>query len=446
MPWEIIKERLFKLIPVSTMELWVSPLLCRVDTAEAIELVAPDRFVCSWVQANLLPLIDQCLVDLSLTTRVQIVVAPEWRQATLPVPETPRKQLMLPSLPSSKPVIKELHPRFTFEEFMVGESNLMARTACEALANNDSSLGNCLFIEAGPGLGKSHLTHAVAHKILTESPATRLHCLTAQQLTAEMVKAIRENTMEQFKEKYHRQSDVLLIEDVHALAGRIKTQEELAAVLDVLLKQGKRVILTSKFAPRNIPDIEPELRSRLTGGLIATINPPDIRTRLHIIRKKAENSGLNLDDEIVAFLAGHLRGDIRRVESAIVGLKARMGILGCQPNMDLVKEIVGNIMGSEGMLLSAEAIRDYVARQFDTPVEDLLSKSRKRAVTFPRQVAMYLARKLTGEGLNDIGKAFNRDHSTVVHAIRVISEAINRNGSVRGQIELLTDRIQKELG
>lgn len=444
MPWETIKERLRTLIPTSTMDLWVSPLLCRLDTVETIELVAPDRFVCTWVQKNLLPLINQCLSDLALATKIDIIVASEWEQKSLPPGET-RKQLTLPSLPCVKPTVKTLHPRFTFDEFMVGESNLMARTACEALANNDSSLGHCLFIEAGPGLGKSHLTHAVAHKILSESPSTRLHYLTAQQLTAEMVKAIRDNTMEQFKEKYHHQSDVLLIEDIHALSGRIKTQEELAAVLDILLKQEKRVILTSKLAPRNIPNIEPEFRSRLAGGLIATINPPDLRTRLHIIRKKAENSGVDLDDEVVSYLAEHIKGDIRRVESAIVGVKARMGILGCQPTLEMIKEIVDTIVGSEGLMLSTETIRNYIARQFDTPVNDLLSKSRKRSVTFPRQVAMYLARKLTGEGLSDIGKTFNRDHSTVVHSIRVITEAINSNGSVRGQIELLTDKIRKEL-
>lgn len=444
MPWETIKEHLRTLIPASTMDLWVSTLLCRRDTVETIELVAPDRFVCSWVQKNLLPLISQCLSDLALTTQINITVASEREQHSVQTIEA-HKQLSLPSLHRAKPTIKTLHPRFTFDEFMVGESNLMARTACEALANNDSSLGHCLFIEAGPGLGKSHLTHAVAHKILSESPSTRLHYLTAQQLTAEMVNNIRNNTMEQFKEKYQHQSDVLLIEDIHALSGRIKTQEELAAVLDILLKQEKRVILTSKLAPRNIPNIEPEFRSRLSGGLIATINPPDLRTRLHIIRKKAENGGLQLDNEVVTFLAENIKGDIRRVESAIVGVKARMGISGCQPTLELVKEIVGNIVGSEGMLLSAENIRDYIARQFDTPVDDLLSKSRKRTVTFPRHVAMYLARKLTGEGLNDIGKTFNRDHSTVVHAIRVISDAINCSGSVKGQIELLTDKIRKEL-
>ncbi|NTV15268.1 MAG: chromosomal replication initiator protein DnaA [Desulfobulbaceae bacterium] len=444
MPWEIIKDRLRSMVPPSTVDLWIGPLRCRLDSEEAIELVAPDRFFSFWVKENLLPLINQCLADLSLTTKITITVAAELEQMALPSAEAP-KQLPLPSMGQVKNSRKTLHPRFTFEEFMIGESNLMARTACEALANNDNSLGHCLFIEAGPGLGKSHLTHAVAHKILSESPSTRLRYLTAQQLTAEMVKSIRDNTMEQFKEKYYHQSDVLLLEDVHALAGRVKTQEELSAALDILAKQGKRVILTSKLAPRNIPNIEPEFRSRLTGGLLATINPPDLRTRVHIIRKKAENGGLQLADEVVRYLADNLKGDIRRVESAIIGVKAKMGIMGCPPDLEMVKEIVGNLVGNEGLVLSTEAIRDFIARQFDTPVEDLLSKSRKKTVAFPRQVGMYLARKMTGEALSDIGKTFHRDHSTVVHAIRVISEAIGSNGSVRGQIELLTDKIRKEL-
>lgn len=444
MSWEIVKERLRSLVPAHTADLWIGPLLCQQDSAEIIELVAPDRFFSSWVQANLVPLIHQSLAELALQTKVVITVASEQNQIALP-PAEPRKQLPLPTMGNVKYNRKTLHPRFTFDEFMIGESNLMARTACEALANNDNSLGHCLFIEAGPGLGKSHLTHAVAHKILSDAPSTRLHYLTAQQLTAEMVKSIRDNTMDQFKEKYYHQNDVLLLEDIHALSGRVKTQEELSAALDILSKQGKRVILTSKLAPRNIPNIEPEFRSRLTGGLLATINPPDLRTRVHIIRKKAENGGLQLTDEVIHYLADNLKGDIRRVESAIIGVKAKMGIMGCQPTLTMVKEIVCNIVGSEGMLLSPAAIRDFVAKQFDTPVEDLLSKSRKRTVAFPRHVGMYLSRKLTGEALSDIGKTFQRDHSTVVHAIRVISEAITSSGSVRGQIELLTDKIRREL-
>jgi len=444
MPWESIKEHLRVLLPENTMSLWIAPLECRHDSEELVELIAPDRFFCSWVKENFLSLINESLSQLDFPeTRIKLSVATEKPQYLLP-PSREESQLRLPSCPKVRPTIRTLHPRYTFEEFMVGESNVMARTACEAMANNSDALGNCLFIDSGPGLGKSHLTHAVAHKILQEEPSTRLHYLTAQQLTAEMVKCIRSNTMDKFKEKYQNQCDVLLMEDIHTLSGRTKTQEELAAALDILMKQDKRIIFTSKIPSRDIPDLEPEVRSRLAGGLITTINPPDLRTRTHIIKKKAENNALNLDEEMVMYLAQAIKGDIRQVESSIIGLKAKMGLMGCQPNLELIKEVVSNIIGCPSSSISAEIIRDFVAQQFKTSAEELQSKSRKRTVAFPRQVAMYLSRKLTGQALADIGGAFNRDHSTVVHSVRVISDSINRSTSVRGQIDLLTEKLRKK--
>jgi chromosomal replication initiator protein len=278
---------------------------------------------------------------------------------------------------------------------------------------------------------------------MAESPSTRLQYLTAQQLTAEMVRSIRSNTMEEFKEKYH-QCDVLLMDDIHTLSGRTKTQEELAVAVDILMEQEKRIIFTSKVPPRDIPNLEPELLSRLAGGLIATINPPDLQTRRHIIRKKSANYSLDLDDNLVGFLAENIRGDIRQVESAVVGLKAKMGLLGCRPDLDMLKEVILSIVGRSEVMVSAENIRDFIAKQFKTSTEELKSKCRKREVAFPRQVAMYLARKFTDQALAEIGRAFNRDHSTVVHSVRVITDSINRNGSVRGQIDLLTDKIRKQ--
>ena len=443
MPWEMIKENLAAVLPESTLSLWIHPLEFRKASDRVFELVAPDRFFCSWVKENFFTDIRKCLDDLEMQdTEIKLVVAPERPNPILP-PGKNDGQLRLPRIPQVKNTVRALHPRFTFDEFMVGESNAMAKVACEAIANDDSALGRCLFIESGPGLGKSHLTHAVAHKIMAESPSTKLHYLTAQQLTAEMVKSIRSNSMEQFKEKYHR-CDVLLMEDIHTLSGRIKTQEELTAALDILMGQEKRIIFTSKVPPREIPKIEPDLLSRLAGGLITTINPPDLQTRRHIIKKKSDNYALELDDNLIGFLAENIRGDIRQVESAVVGLKAKMGLLGCRPDLDMLKEVIGSIVGGPDATVSAETIRDFIAKQFKTSSAELQSKCRKREIAFPRQVAMYLARKFTDQALADIGRAFNRDHSTVVHSVRVITNSMNRNGSVKGQIDLLTDKIRKQ--
>ncbi len=443
MPWETIKENLAAVLPESTLSLWIHPLEFKKASDRLFELVAPDRFFCSWVKENFLTDIRKCLDDLQMQdTEINLVVAAESPRPMLP-PGKSEGQLRLPRIPQVQNTVRTLHPRFTFDEFMVGESNAMAKIACEAIANDDSALGRSVFIESGPGLGKSHLTHAVAHKIMAESPTTKLHYLTAQQLTAEMVRSIRSNSMEQFKEKFHN-CDVLLMEDIHTLSGRIKTQEELTTALDILLGQEKRIIFTSKMPARDIPNIEPDLLSRLSGGLITTINPPDLQTRRHIIKKKSDNYALQLDEEQVGFLAENIRGDIRQVESAVVGLKAKMGLLGCRPDLDMLKEVIGSIVGGADATVSAETIRDFIAKQFKTSTEELKSKSRKREVTFPRQVAMYLARKFTDQALSDIGSAFNRDHSTVVHSVRVITNSINRNASVKGQIDLLTNKIRKQ--
>ena len=443
--WQRVKSVLSQKFSDHDFKLWIEPLQCVHDDAQSIQLAGPDPYFCSWIKDNYLPDIQAALQDAGFTgMAVQLSVSQAGKvQAFLPEPEKKQSQLRLPSMPVARSVVRTLHPRYIFDEFMVGESNALAYSACEAMANGDSTLSPCLFIEAGTGLGKSHLTHAVAHHITSHSPGTRLHYVTSQQLTSEMVRSIKNNTMEHFKEKYHNQCDVLLMEDVQSLAGRTKTQAELAEALDVLMDCGKRVIFTGAVSPRHIPDMDDGVRSRLSSGLITTINPPDRRTRCLIIERKARNNKLALSGEIIEYLADRIHGDIRRVESAIIGLKAKASLHKTVPDMDMVKEIVAGIIGQR-QDLSAVLIRNFVAGQFNVSIEDLQSKERKKTIVFPRQVSMYLARKLTEEALSEIGKAFNRDHSTVVHSIRVITEAIVRSGSIRGQVEHLVERLKNQ--
>lgn len=444
MLWANVKKKLTDTLPESAISLWIDPLQCLNDDEGSIELAGPDRFFTSWVSDKYVPLIRECLVMMGKeNVPVSVTVLHERAdKKMLPLPGDRMEQLRLPALPKARSCIRMLHPRYTFDEFMTGESNVLSLSACEALANADSALGNCLYIDAGTGLGKSHLTHAVAHHVLNHSPATRLHYLTLQQLTAEMVRGIKTDTMDQFKDKYYNQCDMLLIEDVQALSGRAKTQSELAAVLDVLMESGKRIIFTGALPPKDILEIDSGIRSRLSAGLITTINPPDMETRLKIITRKARNNDLALSEEVINYLADNIKGDIRKLESAVVGIKAKACLLKATPDLDIVKDVVANIVGN-AQELTVEAIRGFVAGQFKTSIGDMKSKSRKKSIAFPRQVAMYLARKLTENALTDIGKAFNRDHSTVVHSIRVITETIARNGSVRGQLEHLTDKLKK---
>ncbi len=440
MMWQAIQKNLSEKIGESAYSLWISPLTAKTIDDKTLVLTGPDSFFCGCVKEKYLSDIKNCLSQCGGD-----YLDVQFAESTTPLPEpvAQQAQMRLPTMPVVRQFTKTLNPRYTFDEFMVGSSNMLAHSACSAIAEDRVDLGNIIYVNGGTGLGKSHLTHAVAHQIVNEQPQTRLHYLTAQQLTAEMVKEIKTNTMSNFKRKYQKQCDVLLIEDVHTLSGRVKTQSELAETLDVLMETGKRIILTSSKSPRDIQDLDEGLRSRLTYGLITTINPPGLETRLRIIQRKASNNDLYLAPEITEYLAENIKGDIRKLESIVVSLKAQAALFKVNPDLSMVKETLQNIIGQHRQM-TAEMIRDFIAGQFQVTINELQSKSRKRIVAFPRQVCMYLARKHTELPLSEIGQAVNRDHSTVVHAVRKITEQIARDGSTRGQLELLSDKLEKK--
>jgi len=343
-----------------------------------------------------------------------------------------------------KSVIRSLHPAYTFDQFMVGESNMLARSACNAIASADYTFGNNLFITSGTGLGKSHLTQAVVHQVMRSAPRTRMHYLTAQQFSAEMVRNLHSNSMQQFSKRFIHGCDLLLIEDVHTLSGKVKTQEELNNVLDYLIKSGRRVIMTSAVPARDIDGLDEDFRSRMTSGLITDIQAPEYKTRVAIIRHKAACSQLSLGEEHIHFLADKLQGDIRRIESALMGIKAKAGMYNAPPDMNLVRSVLENFVSlRRQQQLNGRMIRDIIAGQYKVSVDELISRSRKRSVSFPRQIAMYLTRKYTEESLADIGNLYNRDHSTVLYAIKVINRDIAQKNAVRQQVDLLGDKLQQ---
>jgi len=438
--WEQVQDNLHGVLGDDVFNLWIKPLGCRRLSAGVVELTGPDRFFCSWVADNYLTAIKGALSACGREA-ADIVFTVDAGAAAAADRQPEPKQLTLPSVTPRDTFVRALNPRYVFDEFVVGDCNALAHTACNALAHGDQSLGHCLFIASGTGLGKSHLTHAVAHHVLAANPGVRLNYLSAQQLTAEMVRAIRAKKMEQFKERYQN-SDILLMEDIHSLSGRAKTQEELSMVLDILLESGKTVIFTGGRPPKDIKDIDPSLRSRLSSGLVATIDKPDVETRIRITEKHAATINLDLGEELTVYLAENMKGDIRQLKSAIVGIKAKSGIRGTKPDLDMVKEVLSTLVDRRRNM-TPEAIRDYIAGQYKVTAADLRSKSRKKQITFPRQVSMYFSRKYTECALSEIGRAFNRDHSTVVHSIKVISSAINRNAGVRGQVEILDKKLKK---
>ncbi|MGE4559763.1 MAG: chromosomal replication initiator protein DnaA [Desulfobulbus sp.] len=439
MLWNTIKTSLHASLPESEFGLWIKPLECRRQDDQVLELAGPDRFFCAWVEDRYLELIRTKAQELGAVADVRLQVA---EQPPLQCEREKGGQLRLPGMTSAVPRYRSLHPAYTFDQFMVGESNILARSACHALATGDSTFGHCLFMNSTTGLGKSHLTQAVVHQVLRSAPSTRLHYLTAQQFSAEMVKSIRSNNMEQFSRRYVNDCDMLLVEDIHTLAGKNKTQEELNVILDYLIKSGRRVILTSALAPAKLAGLDEDFRSRMTSGLVTGIQCPDYETRARIIRHKMQAHGLGTDEDLVGFMAESLQGDIRRMESAIIGIKAKSCLHNAPPDLSMVREVVYNLIGNS-VEISAETIRELVGRQFRVSVEDLCSRSRKRSITFPRQVGMFLTRKYTDKSLADIGNMYNRDHSTVLYAIKTITKDMSRQTTVREQVELLCTKLKK---
>ena len=440
MLWNTVKESLHASLPESEFGLWIKPIACLKEDDTTLELSCPDRFFCAWVEERYLNLIQAGLGEITdAPPAVRLTVADT---PALQLEHNGSGQLRLPGVGTGTSSIRSLHPAYTFGQFMVGESNMLARSACQAIATGDSTFGNCLFMNSDTGLGKSHLTQAVVHQVMKTAPSARMHYLTAQQFSAEMVKGIRTGTMEQFSKKFINGCDLLLVEDVHTLTGKVKTQEELNNVLDYLIKSGKRVILTSAVAPRKLKGLDEDFRSRMTSGLVTGIKAPEYETRVAIIRHKATANELKLSDELVDFLARHLQGDVRRTESAIIGIKAKSCLRDTPPDMELVREVLHGLIGSPSHI-SGETIRDFVGCQFKVSVDEMTSRSRKRAITFPRQVAMYLTRKYTEESLADIGSLYNRDHSTVLHAIKVITRDMSRKTSTRKQVEILCRKLKK---
>jgi len=311
------------------------------------------------------------------------------------------------------------------------------------LLNGDDTVGSCLYINSSTGLGKSHLTHAVAHTLLAESPATRIRYVTAQQFASEMVRGIQTGCMDQFKSGYHDQCDFLLVEDIHALKGKKKTQEELNELLDSLIKSGKRVILTANSNPRDLKGIDGEFKSRMSAGLVTTIQAPDLATRYRIVESKAAMSGIDLSQEAVGYISQHVHGDVRRIESTLLAIRAKVSLTGGPVSMDLVREVVTEVAGIPKNLTTA-LIAEMIGREYKVSYKDLQSRSRKKVITFPRQVAMYLGRKHTSESLGDIGRTFNRNHATVLHSVKVVSNLCRSDISIRRQVEIL-DRKMAEL-
>ena len=338
-----------------------------------------------------------------------------------------------------------LNPKYTFDSFVIGNSNRFAHAASLAVAESPAKAYNPLFIYGGVGLGKTHLMHAIGHYILQNNPSAKVAYVSSEKFTNELINAIKDDKNEEFRTKY-RSVDVLLIDDIQFIAGKERTQEEFFHTFNTLHEANKQIILSSDRPPKEIPTLEDRLRSRFEWGLIADIQAPDFETRMAILKKKADVEKLNVPNEVMVYIATKIKSNIRELEGALIRIVAYSSLTNREITVDLATEALKDIISNkQNKSITIDLIQDVVAAYFNLRVEDLKSQRRTRNVAYPRQIAMYLSRKLTDMSLPKIGEEFGgRDHTTVIHAYEKISESLNNDESLENTINDITKKLTQK--
>ncbi len=339
----------------------------------------------------------------------------------------------------------QLNPKYTFDTFVIGNSNRFAHAAALAVAEAPAQAYNPLFIYGGVGLGKTHLMHAIGHYILNQNPHSKVVYVSSEKFTNELINSIRDDRNNEFREKY-RNVDVLLIDDIQFIAGKESTQEEFFHTFNALHEANKQIIISSDRPPKEIPTLEDRLRSRFEWGLISDIQPPDLETRIAILKKKAKMENLNIPDDVMLYIATKIQSNIRELEGALIRIVAYSSLTNKEVTVELAEEALKDIISdTKPRKITVDLIKEVVAKEFNVKIEDFNSKKRTRAIAYPRQIAMYLTRELTDLSLPKIGDEFGgRDHTTVIHAYDKIANDIKESEDFKNRIDNLIKDIKGE--
>ncbi|NFB18767.1 chromosomal replication initiator protein DnaA [Clostridium botulinum] len=338
-----------------------------------------------------------------------------------------------------------LNPKYTFDSFVIGNSNRFAHAASLAVAESPAKAYNPLFIYGGVGLGKTHLMHAIGHYILHNNPKSQVVYVSSEKFTNELINSIKDDKNVEFRNKY-RNIDILLVDDIQFIAGKERTQEEFFHTFNALYEANKQIIISSDRPPKEIPTLEDRLRSRFEWGLIADIQAPDFETRMAILKKKADVEKLNIPNEVMVYIATKIKSNIRELEGALIRIVAFSSLTNKEISIDLASEALKDIISSkQTRQVTIDIIQEVVANYYNLKIEDLKSARRTRNIAFPRQIAMYLSRKLTDMSLPKIGEEFGgRDHTTVIHAYEKISNNLKKDESLQNAIKELNKRINQK--
>ena len=444
--WTRILERARTLLPEQTYRIWLANTEPLALSQDNLTVAAGSEFAAEWIEdkyGDLLTEVAERVVGHRLKVEFEhrqkdevhteaLTPAPAASQAAPPHHQTPIVPAPLATVGAP------LNERYVFDRFVVGTNNQLAAAACRAVAETPARMYNPLFIYGGVGLGKTHLMHAIGHAILARDPSRRVAYISSERFTNDLIASIQEGRMAEFRRRY-REIDLLLIDDVHFLGEKERTQEEFFHTFNALHDAQRQIVMTSDRPPKEIPGLEERLVSRFEWGLVTDIKPPDLETRVAILKKKADEDQISLGDEVLEFIARNCRSNVRELEGAIIKLLAYSSLTRREASIELAREALGGVLvGNDTPEITPTLVKERVAQNWGVSVDALSSKKRTKEVTAPRQVAMYLIRELLDLPLVEIGKQFGgRDHSTVIHSIQKVEEDLAKDDRFHARVQAL---------
>ncbi len=443
--WVRAREALKTSLGLDVVSRWLDPLSVASVSDREIVLEAPNEFFRDWVSSHYMDALKACTEGraLAITTATSSGIASVMQQALSPLRQAAEKAAVLDAPPPRTQAGWEhgLNVRFTFDRFVVGPSNRFAHAASLAVTESPAKAYNPLFIYGGVGLGKTHLMQAIGQAILTRWPSRRVVYISSEQFTNELIAAIQNKTTAKFRDRY-RTVDVLLVDDIHFIAEKEATQEEFFHTFNVLYDAHKQIVMSSDRFPKQIAGLEDRLVSRFEWGLVTDIQSPDLETRIAILRKKAEESRIDVPDAVTTFIAQQITANIRELEGALIRVVAYCNLFSQSLTVAVAQQVLKDMVREVSARITLEEIQRRVAAYFQIEVGEIRGARRQRSILYPRQVAMFLCRRLTEASLPEIGRAFGgRDHTTVMHAVEKIEREITQDPHRKQVVEHLNQLV-----
>ena len=440
--WDQVLTRVETKVNRHSFYTWFKPTSFVGDDGSLISVRVPNALFRDWLTKHYSSVLSEALAEID---RRGTAVSFQTDDAVQPAVPTPP-----PLEPALEPEVAEeeaaqvggLAPRYSFDTFIVGPSNQFAHAACRAVAEAPSRSYNPLFIYGGVGLGKTHLMHAIGHYVLNHLKTMKLTYISSERFMNEMINAVRYDRVLDFRERY-RSVDVILVDDIQFLAGKEGTQTEFFHTFNALYDSQKQIVISSDRPPHEIPQLEERLRSRFEWGLIADIQPPDLETKVAILKRKAEAEGVGLPDNVALYIAGKIKSNVRELEGSLIRLVAYASLTGREISLPLAQDVLRNVLQHDERAVTIEVIQKFVADYYQLKLAELKSRNNSKSVAMPRQIAMYLCKTLTNASLPEIGKSFGgKHHSTVIHSIRKIEDLRKRDGNFNTLINTLTESLR----